>query len=56
MVIVTSDHAHTLSINGYPETGNDILGVAQRSLHDNVPYTTLTYATGGPAGFQVTFH
>lgn len=20
---------------------------------DNVPYTTLTYATGGPAGFQV---
>lgn len=29
------------------------MGVAQHSKMDGVPYTTLTYATGGPAGFQV---
>ncbi|XP_063234129.1 alkaline phosphatase-like [Bacillus rossius redtenbacheri] len=46
LVIVTSDHAHALSINGYPARGNDILGVGGRSKADGVPFTTLTYATG----------
>lgn len=27
LIIVTSDHAHTMSISGYPERGNPILGV-----------------------------
>lgn len=26
LVIVTSDHAHTMTISGYPRRGNDILG------------------------------
>ncbi|XP_063234131.1 alkaline phosphatase-like [Bacillus rossius redtenbacheri] len=46
LVIVTSDHAHSLSINGYPARGNDILGIGGLSLDDGVPFTTLTYATG----------
>lgn len=52
LVIVTSDHSHTLSINGYPKKGNDIFGVAQSSKADGIPYTTLTYATGH-FGYQV---
>ncbi|XP_059610745.1 alkaline phosphatase isoform X2 [Phlebotomus argentipes] len=53
LIIVTADHAHTLSLNGYPEKGSSVFGVAQNSRADNIPYTTLTYATGGPDGFQV---
>uniref|UniRef100_A0A1B0DA98 Alkaline phosphatase n=1 Tax=Phlebotomus papatasi TaxID=29031 RepID=A0A1B0DA98_PHLPP len=53
LIIVTSDHAHTLSMNGYPDKGNSIFGVAQNSKADGIPYTTLTYGTGGPDGFQV---
>lgn len=28
LIIVTSDHAHTMSISGYPNRGNDILGLS----------------------------
>lgn len=27
LIVVTSDHAHTMSISGYPSRGNDILGL-----------------------------
>lgn len=53
LLIVTADHSHSLSINGYPNRGQSIFGVAQKSKADGVPYTTLTYATGGARGFQV---
>lgn len=53
LIIVTSDHSHTLTINGIASRGNDILGIAQNSVIDGVPYTTLTYGSGGPMGFQV---
>ncbi|XP_050524617.1 alkaline phosphatase-like [Daktulosphaira vitifoliae] len=46
LVVVTSDHASTLSINGYPKRGKSILGVAGTSLVDDVKYTTLTYSIG----------
>lgn len=55
LIIVTSDHSHSLSINGYPKRGNDIFGIAQSSKADGIPYTTLTYATGGADGYQVSF-
>ncbi|XP_065364441.1 alkaline phosphatase [Calliphora vicina] len=45
MVIVTADHAHTLTINGYAARGADILGVAGNSKTEGTPYTTLTYGT-----------
>lgn len=46
LVIVTSDHANLLSINGYPNRGNNILDVAGKSHKDDVKYTTLTYSIG----------
>lgn len=53
LIIVTADHSHSLTINGYPSRGNNILGIARNSKMDNVPYTTLLYTTGGPSSFQM---
>lgn len=46
LIIVTADHSHTLTINGYPQKGSSIFGIASKSKADNVPYTSLTYGTG----------
>lgn len=52
LLIVTADHSHTLTINGHPERGADILGMAGNSKTEETPYTTLTYGTSYK-GFQV---
>ena len=58
LIIATADHGHTLSIQGYPKKGNDILGVVRSPYElfnneegvalaqDKKPYTTLAYANG----------
>lgn len=48
LVIVTSDHGHAMTFRGISDRGADILGIADKSTIDNIPYTTLGYATGGP--------
>ncbi|MEZ5561096.1 MAG: alkaline phosphatase [Pseudomonadales bacterium] len=56
LIIVTADHSHTLTINGYPGRGNPILGkVATEPGNYTLdaqghPYTTLSYANG--PGYQ----
>lgn len=45
LIIVTADHSHTLSMAGYQERGNPILGKADTDSEDN-PYTTIGYVTG----------
>ncbi|XP_050431790.1 alkaline phosphatase, tissue-nonspecific isozyme-like [Adelges cooleyi] len=46
LIVVTSDHSHTMTMAGYPDRGSDILGVATTSSTDAMPYTTLSYANG----------
>jgi len=45
LIVVTSDHAHTLSVSGYAVRGNPIFGIAG-TADDDLPYATLTYANG----------
>ncbi|XP_067014439.1 alkaline phosphatase 4 [Anabrus simplex] len=49
LVIVTADHSHAVTINGYPLKGSDILGVTMDEDDDPaeaVPYETISYANG----------
>lgn len=60
LIMVTADHSHVLTIAGYPQRGNDILGLvvppkgrgedggdgSPALAADGKPYTTLGYANG----------
>ena len=48
LIVVTADHSHVMTVNGYPKRGNPILGIAGISEKDKLPYTTLLY-TNGPS-------
>ena len=54
LIVVTADHAHTMSISGYSTRGTNILGLSTSIGDDNLPYTTLSYANG-PSGFNNAF-
>lgn len=46
LVVVTSDHAHTMTMSGYSKRNHPILGESeQKDTHGN-PYPTLSYANG----------
>ncbi|MFT0735951.1 alkaline phosphatase [Ralstonia wenshanensis] len=54
LIVVTADHDHTMTINGYPRKGNPILGVSNdiktgqpQLAADGLPYTTLVFGNGG---------
>ena len=67
LIMVTADHSHVFTISGYPQRGNDILGlvvppkgrgedggdgISPLLAADGKPYTTLGYANG-PGGLYV---
>ena len=60
LIVVTADHDHTMTFNGYSHKGNDILGtttdITQTTVQgkpvaakaaDGLPYTTLVFGNGG---------
>lgn len=55
LIIVTADHAHTLTLSGYAKLGNPILGLSlgkdgtPNLAKDGKPYTVVNY-TNGPGG------
>ncbi|XP_042222069.1 alkaline phosphatase-like [Homarus americanus] len=54
LVVVTADHSHVMTMNGYPDRGNDILGlVSDLSEIDNLPYTTLMFTNGPGYNYSV---
>lgn len=46
LIVVTSDHSHTMTMAGYPVRGNDILSLSGSHGIDKLPYPTLSYANG----------
>ena len=47
LIIVTSDHSHTMSMGGYQTRGSDIRGLVDTEYgKDNLPYSILSYAQG----------
>lgn len=50
LIVTTADHSHTLTLSGYPQRGNPILGTVAfgETSHasDGKAYTTLGYANG----------
>lgn len=46
LIVVTSDHSHTMTMSGYPDRGNDILGLIGVLSKDGLPIATLSYANG----------
>lgn len=51
LIVVTADHAHVMSMAGYPKRGNLITGIGtEMSSIDHLPYMTLSYANGPSSG------
>ncbi|XP_050431795.1 membrane-bound alkaline phosphatase-like [Adelges cooleyi] len=46
LIVVTSDHAHTMTMAGYPARGYNVLGATSLLAQDKLPYSTLSYANG----------
>jgi len=51
LIVVTSDHAHTMSMAGYPKRNENILGLTRSLALDNMTYPTLSYAIGPKKSF-----
>lgn len=46
LIVVSSDHAHTMSYSGYSPRNSDVFGTTGNIAKDGMPYLTLSYANG----------
>lgn len=47
LIVLTSDHSHTMTVAGYPSRGNPILGLNELNVDlDGTAYSVLNYALG----------
>lgn len=46
LIVVTSDHSHTMTINGYPSRNDEIVGHVEQGSET---YSILSYANGPSA-------
>lgn len=47
LVVVSSDHSHTIGISGYPKRGSNILGLAEPTRDSkNIPFASMNYMFG----------
>ncbi|XP_044254146.1 alkaline phosphatase 4-like [Tribolium madens] len=53
LILVTADHSHAMTLNGYSRRGNDILGYGIET-EDDKPALTLTYANGPGFAYHYT--
>ncbi|CAG9773764.1 unnamed protein product [Ceutorhynchus assimilis] len=51
LIIVTSDHSHSLVLTGYPDRTQGVLGHTNSAM-DQKAFTNLLYGTGGPNNYQ----
>ena len=46
LIVVSADHSHVNTFNGYPERGNHIGGVVGYNAQDGLPFPTISYTNG----------
>lgn len=51
LIIVTSDHSHSMLLTGYPNRTQGVLSITKSEM-DRSPFTSLVYGTGGPNNYQ----
>ncbi|KAM3955471.1 membrane-bound alkaline phosphatase-like [Aphomia sociella] len=53
LIVVTADHSHVMTINGYTHRGGSIIGRSDELGDDGIPYMTLSYTNGPGARAHV---
>lgn len=54
LIVVTADHSHVMTYNGQQDRGSDVLGIAEISDIDFLPFSTLSFGNG--PGFEKTYN
>lgn len=54
LIVVTADHSHVMTYNGQQDRGSDIMGIAENSDLDFLPFSTLSFGNG--PGYDKTYN